>query len=79
MSSSHPTIILLGNKLSYKAFDSLKNSGLNIMLFALYFSRTDLVYPTGMVDLITIVGLLSLFFVDSRISSITDSTAEQSK
>src|SRR5699024_11376117 len=74
-SSSQETIIREGYKLSYKAFDSRKNSGLNKMFFVLYFLRTDSVYPTGMVDLIIIVALGLAF----NTNSITVSTAEVSK
>ena len=45
------------------------------MFFVLYFSLTDAVYPTGIVDLIIIVAFGFTF----NTSSITASTAEQSK
>lgn len=62
-------------KVSYKAFDSLKNSGLKIILTVLYFLRTDSVYPTGIVDLMTMIAFGFTF----NTSSITASTAEVSK
>ena len=64
-----------GYKLSYKAFDSRKNSGLKIIFLVLYFLRTEAVYPTGMVDLIIIIASGFVF----NTSSMTASTAEQSK
>ena len=66
-----PTIILLGNKLSYSALDSRKNSGLKMMLLQWYFSRMEAVYPTGTVDLMTMIALGFAFMT----SSITFSTA----
>ena len=50
------------------------------MIFSyLYFFLIDFVYPTGIVDFITIVGLAFLVLLHSITSSITDSTALQSK
>ena len=64
-----PTIILDGYKLSYKAFPSLKNSGLKIILSIWYFSFIALINPTGTVDLTTIVVfifiLLTFFIISS--------------
>ena len=64
LSLCSPTIILEGWRLSYKAFPSLKNSGEKIMLSASNISFTLFVYPTGTVDLITIVasGLIDSTF-----------------
>ena len=45
------------------------------MFFVWYFALADTVYPTGMVDLMIIVAFGFTF----NTSSITDSTAEQSK
>ena len=74
-STSVPTIILDGYRLSYNAFDSRKNSGLKIILSQWNFSLMLAVYPTGIVDLITIIasGLYSIT------SLITASTADVSK
>ena len=42
-SSSQETIIVDGERLSYSAFDSRRNSGLKMIFFVLYFSLTDAV------------------------------------
>ena len=73
--SGAPTIILEGYKLSYNALPSRKNSGEKIIFSVSYFFLTLSVYPTGTVDLITIIA--SLFTL--RTSSITCSTDEVSK
>ena len=69
------TMIRLGYRLSYSALDSRRNSGLNIIFFVSYFLRTDSVYPTGIVDLMTMMASGFTF----KTSSITASTAEVSK
>ena len=56
LSDSSPTIILEGNKLSYNAFPSLKNSGENKILLKLNLILVLAVKPTGTVDLITITA-----------------------
>ena len=76
--SLHDTIILDGYKLSYKAFDSLRNSGLNIILSILHFARICSVSPTGIVDLITIVGFSLRVDVEALTKSKTASIAEVS-
>ena len=43
----------LGYRLSSIACDSRRNSGLKRMFLLWNFSRTDAVYPTGTVDLMT--------------------------
>ena len=50
---SAPTTMRLGYRLSYSAFDSRRNSGLNRMFFTPYFAFTEAVNPTGTVLLTT--------------------------
>ena len=68
-------MILLGYKLSYKALPSLKNSGQKIILLEPITSLMCLVYPTGIVDFITIIAFGFTFVT----TLITASTAEVSK
>lgn len=75
ISSSQPTMIREGYKLSYSALDSRRNSGLKRMLWLPVFALICRVYPTGIVDLIT---MMASGLTDSTIS-ITDSTADVSK
>ena len=72
LSDCSPTIILDGYKLSYKARPSLKNSGENIILSVSNIALTFSVYPTGTVDLITIVAC---GFIESTFA-ITASTLQ---
>ena len=51
-----PTIIRDGYKLSYNALSSRKKFGEKIKLSVSNISRTFSVYPTGTVDLMTIVA-----------------------
>ena len=44
------TMIRDGYRLSYRALDSRRNSGLKMMFFVLYLARTLSVYPTGIVE-----------------------------
>ena len=55
--------------------DSLRNSGLNMMLEVPNFFLTEAVYPTGIVDFMTMVAFGLVFST----REITLSTAEQSK
>ena len=64
-----------GCKLSYNALPSLKNSGEKIILLNLYFFFILSVYPTGIVDLITMVA----FGFNLIASLITESTEDVSK
>ena len=75
LSSSQETMMREGYRLSYSALDSRRNSGLKMMFLVWYFYRTEAVNPTGMVDLMIIVASGFTF----RTSSMTASTAEQSK
>ena len=72
---SVPTMMREGYRLSYSALDSRRNSGLNRMLSVPNFSRTLAVYPTGMVDLMTMMAS-ALYCMTSL---MTASTAEVSK
>ena len=45
-----------GYRLSYKALDSRRNSGLKIIFLLLNFSLTLVVYPTGIVDFVVIAA-----------------------
>ena len=55
-------MILEGYRLSYNAFDSLKNSGEKMIFLLPVFSLILCVYPTGIVLLMTIMasGLISI-------------------
>ena len=72
LSDFSPTIILDGYKLSYNAFPSLKNSGLNIIFSISYFSFIACIKPTGTVDLTTIVVFIFISFTFFIISSTVD-------
>lgn len=67
-----PIIILVGFKLSQKAFPSLKNSGQNKNDIPVYFLHILLVNPLGTVDLIIIVASGEI----KTILEITSSTTE---
>ena len=63
-------MILEGYKLSYKAFDSLKNSGENkIVNFENFFLILS-VNPTGIVDLITTIALQFTFSTKYPIAKV---------
>jgi len=65
-------IILDGYKLSYNAFDSLRNSGQNKKFKSEYLLAIFFVYPTGTVDLITTIADELYFIIFSTTNSMDD-------